>query len=416
LPWQPAPVWLKHRDGRPITGEMSPELSIIVPLADRPAQALRCLEGIARQPQEPSHEIIVVDDASAGLEELLGRLAGDVTVARNERRLGFAGSIRRGAELARGEILVFLREAAVPAAGWLAPLAAALADRTVGLAAGATDGSADQSPVAAWSLAVRAADLHAVGVPDIADSLLAGALGLALAERGLRSLTVAASGVTAPGARTSGSSGAAGEAPELSVVIPTLDAASERVRACIAAIQANTDVPHEIVIVDNGGAPQGFSAPVNAGVRAARGRYLVVMNDDVEPLAGWWPPLRDLLNAGAAVTFPLTLGGPMRFDFAAWCFAIARDTVDAFGHAAGEFFDPSLVIWYQDTDLLHRLRQAGRPPVLAEASRIRHGLSQTVATDDPELSAWIRTQVASDREAFVRKHPDAVLNGHALAA
>jgi GT2 family glycosyltransferase len=395
---------------------MSPELSIIVPLADRPAQALRCLEGIACQPEEPSHEIIIVDDASVGLEELLARLAGDVTVVRNERRLGFAGSVRRGAELARGDTLVFVRDAAVPTAGWLAPLAAALADRSVGLAASATDGSADQSPVAAWSLAARAADLRAVELPDISDSLVAGALGLALAERGLRVLSVPGSRVTAPGPRSAGARRSAGETPELSVVIPTLDAASERVRACIAAVQLSTDVPHEIVIVDNGGAPQGFSAPVNAGVRGARGRYLVVMNDDVEPLAGWWPPLRAALDGGAAVTFPLTLGGPMRFDFAAWCFAIGRETVEQFGHAPGEFFDPSLVIWYQDTDLLHRLRQAGRPPVLAEASRIRHGLSQTVATDDPELSAWIRTQVASDREAFVRKHPDAVLNGHALAA
>ncbi|HSC04566.1 MAG TPA: glycosyltransferase [Solirubrobacteraceae bacterium] len=397
---------------------MAPELSIIVPLSPvcGPAQALRCLEGIAGQPERPLHEIIIVDDASADLGELLDRLSGDVTVVRNDRRLGFAGSARRGAELARGEILVFLRDAAVPAAEWLAPLAAALADPGVGLAASATEGLAGQSPVAAWSLAVRAADFRAAEMPDIPEPLVAGALGVALAERGLRTLSVPASRVAAPVARTRGARRPAGEAPELTIVIPTLDAGAERVRSCIVAVKASTDVAHEIVIVDNGGAPQGFSAPVNAGVRAARGRYVVVMNDDVEPLAGWWPPLRAALDAGAAVTFPLTVGGPMRFDFAAWCFAMGRDTVEEFGHGPGEFFDPSLVIWYQDTDLLYRLRRAGRPPVLTEGSQIRHGLSQTVASEDPELSAWIRTQVANDREAFVRKHPHAVLNGHALAA
>jgi GT2 family glycosyltransferase len=337
-------------------------------------------------------------------------------VVRNERRLGFAGSIRRGAELARGQILVFLRDAAVPGAGWLAPLAAALFDPGVGLAASATEGSAGQSPLAAWSLAVRAADFRAIEMPDLPEALVAGALGLALSERGLRTRSVPASRVAAPVTRTTAAGRPSGEAPELTVVIPTLDAGSERVRSCIAAVKANTEVAHEIVLVDNGGAPQGFSAPVNAGVRAARGRYLVVMNDDVEPLAGWWPPLRATLDAGAAVTFPLTVGGPMRFDFAAWCFAMGRDTVEEFGHAEGEFFDPSLVIWYQDTDLLYRLRRAGRPPVLADGSQIRHGLSQTVASHEPELSAWIRTQVVSDREAFVRKHPDAVLDGHALAA
>jgi GT2 family glycosyltransferase len=94
---------------------------------------------------------------------------------------------------------------------------------------------------------------------------------------------------------------------------------------------------------------------------------------------------------------------------------VSREAVERFWHAPGEFFDPTLVVWYQDTDLLHRLRQAGCPPVLAAASHIRHGLSATVASADPELSAWIRVQVAADRQRFLRKHPDAVLNGQALA-
>jgi GT2 family glycosyltransferase len=116
------------------------------------------------------------------------------------------------------------------------------------------------------------------------------------------------------------------------------------------------------------------------------------------------------------VAFPLTVEGPMRFDFPAWCFAVSAQALQQFSHAPGEFFDPSLVVWYQDTDLLHRLRLAGRPPLLADGSRIRHGLSATVMTEDPELSAWIRVQVAADRDRFLRKHPDVALDGHALAA
>jgi GT2 family glycosyltransferase len=399
---------------------MDPKVSIIVPLAGGPAQALRCLQGIAAQAEDPAHEIIVVDDASVGLEPLLSQLAGDVEVLRNQRRLGFAASARRGAEHARGEFIVFLRDAAVPASGWLAPLVAALGDPAVGLAASATDGAGAgagaDSPVAAWAFAVRAADLRTVGVLDLPGQLVAAALSVSLAERGLRVVTRAASTVFSPGARTGGGRRPAGEEPEVTVVIPTLDAASERVRACIAAVQATTDFAHEIVIIDNGCPPQGFASPVNAGVRAARTPYVVVMNDDVEPLSGWWPPLRAALDAGAAVSFPLTIDGPMRFDFPAWCFAMTRDDIDAFSHAPGEFFDPSLVLWYQDTDLLHRLRRAGRPPVHAETSRIRHGLSETVGSDDPDLGAWIRVQVAADRERFIRKHPDVVLHGHALAS
>ena len=395
---------------------MAPKVSIIVPLAGGPAQALRCLQGIAAQAEDPAHEIIVVDDASIGLEPLLSHLAGDVEVLRNDRRTGFALAGRRGVEHARGEIIGVIRDAAVPATGWLAPLAAALDDPAVGLAASATAGAGADSPVAAWAFAVRAADLRTVDVLDLPGQLVAGALSVSLAERGLRAVSVPDSRVAPPRSRTGAARRPRGEESELTVVIPTLDAASERVRACIAAVQVTTDVGHEIVIIDNGCPPQGFASPVNAGVRAARTPYVVVMNDDVEPVSGWWPPLRATLDAGAAVSFPLTIDGPMRFDFPAWCFAMTRESIDAFSHAPGEFFDPSLVLWYQDTDLLHRLREAGRPPVHAESSRIRHGLSETVGSEDPELSDWIRVQVAADRERFLRKHPGVAMNGHALAS
>jgi GT2 family glycosyltransferase len=353
--------------------------------------------------------VIVVDDASADLEPLLSRLEGDVEVVRNDRRLGFAASAMRGAERAQGDVLVFIRDAASPAPGWLAPLAAALKESSVGFAASGTE-----NLVTTWSFAVRAVDLHAVGMPDVAAPLVAGALSLSLAERGLRARLVAGSSVAAPGARMGGARRPAGEEPELTIVIPTLDATTERLRACVAAVQASTEAAHEIVIVDNGCPPQGFAAPVNAGLRAARTPYVVVMNDDVEPLAGWWPPLRAAIDAGVAVACPTTVDGAMRFDFPAWCFAMGREAVAEFSHAPGEFFDPSLVLWYQDTDLLHRLREAGRPPLIVESARIRHGLSQSVGSEDPELSAWIRVQVAADRERFIAKHPDAALHGHAL--
>jgi GT2 family glycosyltransferase len=395
---------------------MPSKISIIVPLAGGPAQALRCLEGIAAQPDDPAHEIIIVDDASVGLEALLGRLDGDVEVVRTDRRIGLAAAVTAGLRRVRNEIVVVLRDAAVPAHGWLGPLATALEDSGVGLAASATAGDPASNPVTAWSFAARAADLRAVGLPDLPAPHVVGALALALAERGLPARTMLDSIVAPPGAQTGGARRPAGERPELTIVIPTLDAASERVRSCIAAVQGATDAAHELVIVDNGCPPQGFATPVNAGLRAAGTPYVVVMNDDVEPLPGWWTPLRTAIDAGVAVACPLTVDGAMRYDFPAWCFAMGREAVAEFSHAPGEFFDPALVLWYQDTDLLLRLRQAGRPPVIVESSRIQHGLSQTVGSDDPELAAWIRVQVAADRERFIAKHPDAVLEGHALAA
>ena len=392
-------------------------VSVIVPFSGGSAQALRCLEGLALQEDGPAHEVIVVDDASVGLEDLLARLAGDVEVIRSETRVGLAGALALGAARARGETLVLLRDAAAPVHGWLAALVAALADPGVGLTASITASEPEAPAVGAFAVAVRAADLRAVGgVPPAPDGLVTAALAVSLAERAQRVVRVPSSVVVAPGARTGGARRTPGETPELTIVIPTLDAASERVRRCVAALQAATDAPHELVIVDNGAPPQGFAEPVNAGLRAARTPYVVVCNDDVEPLPGWWQPLRAALDAGAAVTFPLTVDGAMRRDFAAWCFAMTAETVEGFSHAPGVFFDPSLRVWYQDTDLLVRLRAAGRPPVLVESSRIRHGLSETVRSEDEELSAWIRAQVERDRETFRCKHPDVVLDGHAARA
>jgi GT2 family glycosyltransferase len=105
----------------------------------------------------------------------------------------------------------------------------------------------------------------------------------------------------------------------------------------------------------------------------------------------------------------------MRNDFAAWCFAVSRATLDEFGAAPGEFLDERFSVWYQDTDLHTRLCAAGRPPQLVQGARIRHGLSETVASDDPELRAWITAEVQSDREAFLAKHPQAKLETLALA-
>lgn len=384
----------------------TPSASVIVPLTGGPSQALRCCEGLAVQPPHPEHEVIIVDNASIGLQPLLDRLQGDVTVVRSDRRVSLAAATRLGAERAAADRLVLIRAAAAAAEGWLAPLIRVLDDERVGLAT-SVDPARPKAPVpAAWAASFRRADLMALPAGDLPDELLIGTLALTVAQRGATVRQISQSAISAPGARSAGARRPPGERPELTIVIPTLDATSDRVRGCVAAIAAATDAPHEIVIIDNGSPPQGFSSPVNAGIRAARTPYIVVMNDDVEVLPGWWQPLRGAIDAGAAVAFPLTIDGAMRTDFAAWCFAMRRDTVREFGHAPDEFFDPSLVIWYQDTDLLIALQRAGRAPVLVRASTIRHGLSLTVATEDPVLSAWVARQIAADESRFYSKHPD----------
>ena len=118
-----------------------------------------------------------------------------------------------------------------------------------------------------------------------------------------------------------------GGTPELSIVIPTVDVLSVRVRECVDAVRSNTDAEHEIVLVENRSPPQGYTAPVNAGIRGAQGQYVVVLNDDVQMMEGWWPPMRKALDEGALVSFADFGGFPRSDLFAAPCIALSREAL-----------------------------------------------------------------------------------------
>ncbi|UTI64695.1 glycosyltransferase [Paraconexibacter antarcticus] len=385
------------------------DVSIIVPLTGDPERALRTLEALAGLPDEPRHEVVLVDDASDDLAPLLARVTGDATVIRRDERAGAAAAVRAGLQAATGAVAVVLAEGALVHPGAVALLHDALAD--AGLAGATADAP---HPTAAHAVAWRRHEhAGADAVPDAPDDRLVAAIAFALAPRG-RVAAVPGAVVVPPAVTVEDTVARArrtpGEAVELSVVIPTLDAAGPRLRGCLRALQRHTTVPHELIVIDNGAPPQGFTDPVNAGLRAARGRFLVVCNDDVHVDAGWWEPLRAALDGEdpAAVVFPRTVDGAMREDFAAWCFAFRRDTLEAYAVAPGEFFHPELRVWFQDTDLLARLRAAGRPPRLVPESTIRHGLSETVASPDPQLRAWIDAQIRRDQVRFEQLHGAAV--------
>jgi glycosyltransferase involved in cell wall biosynthesis len=381
-----------------------PRASLLLVLDGDESQALRCLTAISElRDDQPDHEIVVVADCAPQLDTLLARLAGDVAVVRTERPAGFSASASLGLEHCRGEAVVLLHGAPSVAPGFLAPLLAVLRDDAVAAAASVAPCEPDAPAVATAALAARRTDLPAA-LPSAPRGFELAALCARLARRG-EVLAVRESVAAADGDRSGELRRAPGRGEiELSIVVPTLDAAGERTRRCIRAAQTNTAVDHELIVIDNGAPPQGFTAPVNAGLRAARGRYLLVLNDDVELLQGWWEPLRAALDDGAAVVFPETIDGPMRHDFAAWCFALTRETLERFAVADGEFLDPDLVVWYQDTDLLERLRQARTPPRHVPESRIRHLLSATVNSDEPALRTWVAHQVVADKAAFEAKH------------
>ena len=112
--------------------------SIILPVSGDAERTLRCLAALAELPDEPAHEVVIVDDASVGLEGLLARLDGDVEIVRSPRRVGLAGALRLGADAAQGDVVVLLTGPLAVGAGFLDALLGALDDERVA-AATATD-------------------------------------------------------------------------------------------------------------------------------------------------------------------------------------------------------------------------------------------------------------------------------------
>jgi GT2 family glycosyltransferase len=94
-------------------------------------------------------------------------------------------------------------------------------------------------------------------------------------------------------------------APVVSLVIAT-HARCERLQRCIAAVRANVRLPREIIVVGGGAGDgteewaagqadirfigetrrEGATRAYNKGFRAARGRYVMWLNDDSHPLPG----------------------------------------------------------------------------------------------------------------------------------
>ncbi|HXC23031.1 MAG TPA: glycosyltransferase [Solirubrobacteraceae bacterium] len=360
-----------------------------------------CLESIAELDGSFSErEVILVDNASVGVQSILTTVGSWAKIVRLPQRVCVLDALRAGVRLAAGETVICLPSPACPAADSLAAMCTALEQA---VAVTSVDPAASQThPTQARAIALRRASMPTV---EVAGDQAMGALCLELAKSG-PVVPCPAAHVTRCG-EVHYRRGPGLEPVELSVIVPTLDAASRELSECLRNVQATVCVPHEIIVVDNGAPPQGFTAPVNAGLRAARGERIVVMNDDVEVLDGWWEPLSAALDAGDPVVFPQTIEGEMRWDFAAWCFAMRRTDVERLASAPGEFYDLDMLVWCQDLDLRNRLRSLGTPPKCIPESRIRHVGSRTmevIASRGP-LWKWVHEQRIRDLAVFLSRYP-----------
>lgn len=121
---------------RPPEADAVDDVSIVVPVRDRPAMVDRLLGALRADPHGNQVPIVVVDDGSSDPGALRAVAhAHSATVLRHEHSRGPAAARNTGIRAVRTSLVAFCDSDVVPDPGWLAELSRHFADRTVGLAA-----------------------------------------------------------------------------------------------------------------------------------------------------------------------------------------------------------------------------------------------------------------------------------------
>lgn len=199
-------------------------------------------------------------------------------------------------------------------------------------------------------------------------------------------------------------------------------------RSCVESIRAYTDVPHELIMVDNGsrkeavdylkaaadipvlnGSNLGFAAGMNRGLAMASGEYVAFINNDAAVPRGWAQKLLETLEASTAVGLvvpAVTAAGsqlnvrqevgslvttlkPFKAVPSAVLYVCRTGTI----HELGGWDERFPVASYEDFDLCFRIWSNDLRVVLDERVLVRHIAKGTAA---PKLKShytrWERNQ------------------------
>jgi GT2 family glycosyltransferase len=241
---------------------------------------------------------------------------------------------------------------------------------------------------------------------------------------------------------------------------------SRHLGPCLSAIQQQTFPRHrfEVVMVDNASADdsiarvrrdypwvrivrssanEGFAGGNNAGLPFARGRFLVLLNNDTIPDPHWLEELAAEAKPGQAAASKLVFahdptvlnsaglellrdgrGADRGFRHAdrgqfetpctvfAGCGAAIALDVDAL---SGPLFDPRYFVYYEDLDAFWRAELAGSPAVYVPRSLVRHVHGGSAGDDSP----LFRFHVERNRALTNLRNADlflAIWNAMGLAA
>ncbi|MBI3817368.1 MAG: glycosyltransferase [Planctomycetes bacterium] len=249
--------------------------------------------------------------------------------------------------------------------------------------------------------------------------------------------------------------------PLVSIVIPVWNNL-QFTNTCLRSIAGYTGIPHEVIVVDNGstdGTPEflksqrrvrtitndknlGFAAACNQGMRAARGKHILLLNNDVVVTPRW---LELLLSHAAAdpafgVLGPRTnfAAGPQQLSSVSYknlgelesfaaafreahageraivpriiglCMFIKRECYDRVGLLDERFGIGN----FEDDDYCVRARLAGFQCVIAGDVFVHHFGSQTFKL----LGVDFKQLMLENRGKFVEKWKDLIAQGEPAAA
>jgi len=201
---------------------------------------------------------------------------------------------------------------------------------------------------------------------------------------------------------------------KVSIVMPTFNQLSYT-KLCLESLLKNTwDIEHEIIAVDNASTDGtaeflkqsgifcllnrenlGVAKAWNQGIKASRGRYICIINNDIITGAGWLSCLigayESIANAG--IVSPGTRWGDLNYDFdrysaeyvkrmkgvtqegyAGWCMLIERTRFAK----AGYFSEDYDIGTGEDTDFYNALNKAGFRSFITGCAFVHHFGSRTL--------------------------------------
>ncbi len=247
------------------------------------------------------------------------------------------------------------------------------------------------------------------------------------------------------------------DVPRVSIIIPVYNQ-YEHTRGCLQSIaEADTGVPYEVIVVDDASNDEteqelarcqgiqvlrneenaGFIRTCNRGADAARGEFLVFLNNDTAVGNRWLDHLLETFDrhpdaglVGAKLVYPdgrlQEAGGVVFADASGWnygrfedrnapefnyvrevdycsgaCAMIPRELFDQLGQ-----FDLRYVpAYYEDTDLAFAVRQAGKKAYYQPLSVVTHFEGVTSGTD---LESGTKKYQTINQAKFLEKWADAL--------